>query len=309
MGEGTGLGEVVFNTSMSGYQESVTDPWYAGQIIVFTYPLVGNYGVSRGRTWSPTAIHARAVIMREGDRPRGRRARRGRLAHLARATAASRGSPGSTRARSSATSATSGAMRGGVFAARDARGRRDGAGRAPSRDERAATSPARSRRREPVILDPDGAGPLVVGIDTGIKDSIVRNLRERGVRLELHPCSHERRGAARARPRRGLPRQRPRRPGRARLRRRHRPRAGGQGARLGHLPRPPAPLPGGGARDLQAARSATAARTTPSRTSRRAGSTSPPRTTASRCSGPNGERAIDTDEPVRWETDFGVAEL
>ncbi|MEA2352590.1 MAG: carbamoyl-phosphate synthase small subunit, partial [Thermoleophilaceae bacterium] len=40
----TGTGEVVFNTAMSGYQESVTDPSYRGQIIVFTYPLIGNYG-------------------------------------------------------------------------------------------------------------------------------------------------------------------------------------------------------------------------------------------------------------------------
>ena len=39
-------GEVVFNTAMTGYQESVSDPSYAGQIIVFTYPLIGNYGVS-----------------------------------------------------------------------------------------------------------------------------------------------------------------------------------------------------------------------------------------------------------------------
>ena len=42
----TATGEVVFNTSMSGYQESVTDPSYRGQIIVFTYPLIGNYGVA-----------------------------------------------------------------------------------------------------------------------------------------------------------------------------------------------------------------------------------------------------------------------
>ena len=38
-------GEVVFNTSITGYQEAVTDPSYAGQIITFTYPMVGNYGV------------------------------------------------------------------------------------------------------------------------------------------------------------------------------------------------------------------------------------------------------------------------
>ena len=57
-------GEVVFNTAMSGYQESVTDPSYRGQIIVFTYPLIGNYGVS-ARAMESDQVHARAVIMRE----------------------------------------------------------------------------------------------------------------------------------------------------------------------------------------------------------------------------------------------------
>ncbi len=38
-------GEVVFNTAMAGYPESLTDPSYAGQIVAFTYPLIGNYGV------------------------------------------------------------------------------------------------------------------------------------------------------------------------------------------------------------------------------------------------------------------------
>ena len=38
-------GEVVFNTAMMGYPESLTDPSYAGQILTFTFPLVGNYGV------------------------------------------------------------------------------------------------------------------------------------------------------------------------------------------------------------------------------------------------------------------------
>lgn len=43
--EGSTVGEVVFNTAMSGYPESLTDPSYAGQILVLTYPLIGNYGV------------------------------------------------------------------------------------------------------------------------------------------------------------------------------------------------------------------------------------------------------------------------
>jgi carbamoyl-phosphate synthase small subunit len=45
--EGESCGEMVFNTSMSGYQEVLTDPSYAGQIVCMTYPLIGNYGVNR----------------------------------------------------------------------------------------------------------------------------------------------------------------------------------------------------------------------------------------------------------------------
>ena len=45
--EGTSFGEIVFNTSMTGYQEIITDPSYAGQIITFTYPEIGNYGTNK----------------------------------------------------------------------------------------------------------------------------------------------------------------------------------------------------------------------------------------------------------------------
>src|ERR1041384_7966567 len=44
--EGQSCGEIVFNTSMTGYQEVLTDPSYAGQIVCMTYPLIGNYGVN-----------------------------------------------------------------------------------------------------------------------------------------------------------------------------------------------------------------------------------------------------------------------
>jgi len=44
--EGEACGEIVFNTSMTGYQEVLTDPSYAGQIVCMTYPLIGNYGVN-----------------------------------------------------------------------------------------------------------------------------------------------------------------------------------------------------------------------------------------------------------------------
>ncbi len=46
LGEAPGVGEVVFNTGVTGYQEVLTDPSYCGQIVVMTYPLIGNYGIN-----------------------------------------------------------------------------------------------------------------------------------------------------------------------------------------------------------------------------------------------------------------------
>ena len=128
-------------------------------------------------------------------------------------------------------------------------------------------------------------------------------------RLELHPCTTTRRGAAGARPRRRLPGQRAGRPGGARLRRRHRARAASARCRCGASASATSCCAGRSGSRPSSSRSATAAPTTRSRTWRPARSTSPPRTTASRCSGPDGEQTIDADEPMRWETDFGAAEL
>ncbi len=66
--EGVALGEAVFATAMTGYQELVTDPSYEEQIVCFTAPMVGNYGVEGSRSESSRA-HARAVIMREAQGP------------------------------------------------------------------------------------------------------------------------------------------------------------------------------------------------------------------------------------------------
>ena len=179
----SGLGEVVFNTSMSGYQEAVTDPSYAGQIIVFTYPLIGNYGVAQVHMESDR-IHARAVIMREGvDREDAARAEGGWLTWLTDC-----GIPALSGVDTRALVRhirDKGAMRGGIFAAEVAESEaHDRVLAEPSMtgaDFAREVTPA-----EPVILQ--GDGPRVIAIDTGIKDSIVRNLRDRGVHLELHPC-------------------------------------------------------------------------------------------------------------------------
>lgn len=59
-----GSGEVVFNTSMTGYQEVLTDPSYAGQIVNLTYPIVGNYGINRDDMES-SRIRASGLIVRD----------------------------------------------------------------------------------------------------------------------------------------------------------------------------------------------------------------------------------------------------
>ena len=58
-------GEVVFTTGMTGYVESLTDPSYADQILVFTYPLIGNYGVPDPKTWESKKVHAAGVVICE----------------------------------------------------------------------------------------------------------------------------------------------------------------------------------------------------------------------------------------------------
>jgi carbamoyl-phosphate synthase small subunit len=66
--DGFAVGEAVFTTAMTGYQEIVTDPSYAEQLICFTAPMVGNYGIAEGRSESPRP-YARAVLMREARGP------------------------------------------------------------------------------------------------------------------------------------------------------------------------------------------------------------------------------------------------
>jgi len=58
------VGELVFNTSMTGYEEGLTDPSYAGQILLMTYPLIGNYGIN-GKDRESDRIHPAGFVIRE----------------------------------------------------------------------------------------------------------------------------------------------------------------------------------------------------------------------------------------------------
>ena len=187
----TPSGEVVFTTGMSGYQESVTDPSFAGQLITFTYPHIGNYGV-RAAAMESDRVHAA-----RGDHARGDRHARTRRAPSTAGstgwpTAASRRSPASTRGRSSATSATRArcAAASSRRAMPEARGAR--AHRRPSRRWSAATSsqdvtPPRARdpRRGRRARGSSPSTPASRARSCATSPSAAR-------RVELHPCTHER---------------------------------------------------------------------------------------------------------------------
>ncbi len=183
--DGHAVGEVVFTTGMSGYQESMTDPSFAGQLITFTYPHIGNYGAS-SQAMESERVWARAAIMRDArnseDAPS---AERGWLDWLADCGVHAI-SGVDTRALVRHIR-EAGAMRGGVFPAAIEETRAS---------ELIAAEPAMAgqdlaRAVTPAVLSSHGSGdgPLISVIDTGIKASMVRELVERGARVELHPCT------------------------------------------------------------------------------------------------------------------------
>ncbi|MEX1009574.1 MAG: carbamoyl-phosphate synthase domain-containing protein, partial [Acidimicrobiia bacterium] len=69
-------GEVVFNTAMSGYQEILTDPSYSGQVIIFTYPHIGNYGVNAEDDESRRPFCSGIIVRDLARRPSNWRAER-----------------------------------------------------------------------------------------------------------------------------------------------------------------------------------------------------------------------------------------
>jgi carbamoyl-phosphate synthase small subunit len=179
------VGEVVFTTGMSGYQESLTDPSFAGQLITYTYPHIGNYGVSAHameseRPWARAAI-MRAAVNRE-DAPG---AERGWLDWL-RDCGIPAISGVDTRALVQHIRER-GAMRGGLFPAEVA---------LEQAAQLIAAEPPMDGQDLAAVVTPtaathhgEGDGPHIAVLDTGIKASIVRNLVARGARVSLYPCT------------------------------------------------------------------------------------------------------------------------
>jgi carbamoyl-phosphate synthase small subunit len=179
------VGEIVFTTSMSGYQEAMTDPSYAGQLIAFTFPMIGNYGV-RADAMESDRIHARAAIMRAAvDRVDAPAAEDGWLSWL-RGHGISAITDLDTRALVRHIRER-GAMRGGVFPA--AIPEAEAVALIEAEPSIVGLDLARAVTPAERLTIGDGDGPRIAMIDTGVKRSIVRNLCSRGARVELHPCT------------------------------------------------------------------------------------------------------------------------
>jgi carbamoyl-phosphate synthase large subunit len=208
-GRRPGEGEVVFNTCMTGYQEVVSDPSYAGQMIVMTYPLIGNYGANAADPES-ARVWARALVVRELAADHSNWRAEGSLEALL----ADAGVPGLTGVDTRSLTRhlrSAGARRGVLAGLENPFDVRD-----PRSQDEVETLVQRSRTVTPVEdqnlvgevacvdayewdeelspvyvhkIEATLAGKAVVVVDYGVKRNILRSLRSRGARVVVMPPS------------------------------------------------------------------------------------------------------------------------
>src|SRR3954453_17178388 len=176
-------GDLVVNTSQTGYQEVCTDPSYAGQVVVMTYPLIGNYGRlvaddQSSRPWLRGLVvaHATAAVLDDARQ----------LATLLRTNAIPAIAGIDTRALARHLR-THGSLRGiitepGFVDQAGAVARARAVARWEDQDFVAQVSPAAVRE-----LGDDLSAPLVAIVDFGLKANIVNSLRRRGLRVRILP--------------------------------------------------------------------------------------------------------------------------
>lgn len=180
---GLALGEAVFYTGMTGYEEALTDPSYAGQILTFTYPMIGNYGISGEASQFGRACVRGAVMKRVSHHPSHHRSKQDLPSWLA-----EQGIPAMTGAD---TRAITIALRehGSIWAALAvgdealARAERELAAYARVADTKELV-PSVSAQGVPIG---DASRLRVALIDCGVKRAILQNLRELGIQVSVLP--------------------------------------------------------------------------------------------------------------------------
>ena len=202
LGQGLGaaapVGELVFNTAMTGYQEILTDPSYAGQLITFTFPHIGNVGTN-DEDIEATNCYARGVVLRADHRALLPRRRSISIAGSRRA--AWSGSRGRHQAHhpSSARYRRPGRRPGVRARRRSGSGASERDGAAPGMEGMDLASEVSCHQRyawdETIWRYPHGYGRLehgrhhVVAVDYGIKRNILRSLASLGTRVTVVPAT------------------------------------------------------------------------------------------------------------------------
>jgi carbamoyl-phosphate synthase small subunit len=184
-----GLGEVVFNTSMTGYQEVLSDPSYAGQLVTLTYPLVGNYGINP-QDFESSRIQVGGLIVRENcDQPS-----HGRSTQSLHEFLASEGIPGISEIDTRAVTKrlrSQGVML-GVITSGDPDVALKRLQDSPSYDEKdyvATVTTGEEYDWNPTEEELPEIKHHIVVTDCGLKYNILRQLRRRGCRVTIMPAA------------------------------------------------------------------------------------------------------------------------
>ena len=189
-GEGIGydalaLGEAVFYTGMTGYEEALTDPSYAGQLLTFTYPMIGNYGISGTAAQHGRACVAGAVIKRVAAHP-SHHAMKTDLATWLTEQRVPTLVGIDTRALTIVLR-EHGTIRAALAVGESALGKMEVALAPYARETSTVGLVADVATRSVQSVAPEARGPHVVVIDCGVKRAIVRDLAALGARLTIVP--------------------------------------------------------------------------------------------------------------------------
>jgi carbamoyl-phosphate synthase small subunit len=190
-GEGIGydalaLGEAVFYTGMTGYEEALTDPSYAGQLLTFTYPMIGNYGISGTASQHGRACVAGAIVKRIAAHP-SHHAMTGDLASWLTEQRVPTLVGIDTRALTRVLR-EHGTIRAALAVGENAIGRMEPALTPYARETTTFGLVADvATRSVQNVVPAAGGGPHIVLIDCGVKRAIIRNLSALGARLTIVP--------------------------------------------------------------------------------------------------------------------------
>lgn len=186
---GTTLGEVVFSTSMTGYQEMLTDPSYAGQLLTLTYPLIGNYGVTDLDLESRGVQVAGFIIKQMAELPSNWRSTESLQGFLTRNSVV--GIEGVDTRALTRRLRSRGVMMGIITTELDATQALQRLKDAP--DYEAINFVRKVTTPEPYVWEPaaqpSGRTFEVCLVDCGVKYNILRSLAEYGVRTTVFPCT------------------------------------------------------------------------------------------------------------------------